>query len=99
MVARWVANQDAHAVVGALVAERIPVTEVNDLASLLADPHVRARGSIATIDDPELGSLHMPAPAPRLSRTPAAIVTPGPPLGADTDAALRDWLGDGPEEA
>ena len=36
----------------------------------------------------------MPAPAPRLSRTPARIASTGPALDADHDAVLRDWLGE-----
>ena len=80
-------------VVDALVAARIPVTEVNDVESLLADAHVQARASIAVVEDPELGTLHMPAPAPRLSRTPPRIASTGPALDADHDAVLRDWLG------
>jgi formyl-CoA transferase len=93
MVAAWVAARDVKVVVDALLGARIPVTEVNDVESLLADPHVQARGSIALVDDPELGTLHMPAPAPHLSRTPPRIVTTGPALGADTEGVLRDWLG------
>jgi formyl-CoA transferase len=95
MVASWVATMDAAVVVEALVAARIPVTEVNDVERLLADAHVRARSSIAVVEDPELGTLHMPAPAPRLSRTPARIASTGPALGADNDDVLRDWLGEG----
>ncbi len=94
MVAAWVATMDAGAVVAALVAARIPVTEVNDVESLLADAHVRARSSIAVVEDPELGTLYMPAPAPRLSRTPARIASTGPALGANNDDVLRDWLGE-----
>jgi crotonobetainyl-CoA:carnitine CoA-transferase CaiB-like acyl-CoA transferase len=93
MVADWVAKHDARDVVDTLVQARIPVADVNDLESLLADTHVRARDSIAAIGDPELGALHVPAPAPHLSRTPARIASTGPALGADTDDVLRDWLG------
>jgi formyl-CoA transferase len=92
MVAAWVATQDAQEVVDLLVSARIPVTEVNSAESLLDDPHVQARGSISVVDDPELGTLRMPAPAPHLSRTPPRIATTGPALGADTDDVLRDWL-------
>jgi crotonobetainyl-CoA:carnitine CoA-transferase CaiB-like acyl-CoA transferase len=92
MVAAWVATRDAHDVVDQLVRARIPVTEVNSAQSLLDDPHVQARGSISVVDDPELGTLRMPAPAPHLSRTPPRIATTGPALGADTEDVLRDWL-------
>jgi crotonobetainyl-CoA:carnitine CoA-transferase CaiB-like acyl-CoA transferase len=94
MVAAWVATMDAAAIVDALVAARIPVTEVNDVERLLADAHVRARSSIAAVEDRELGTLHMPAPAPRLSRTPARIASTGPVLGANNEEVLRDWLGE-----
>ncbi|MEX1009247.1 MAG: CoA transferase [Acidimicrobiia bacterium] len=94
LVADWVGTQDAAALVDALVAARIPVTVVNDVESLLADAHVQARSSISVVDDPELGTLHMPAPAPHLSRTPPRITSTGPALGADTDDVVRDWLGE-----
>jgi crotonobetainyl-CoA:carnitine CoA-transferase CaiB-like acyl-CoA transferase len=94
MVAGWVVTHDLTTVVDALVAHRIPVAEVNDVESLLADAHVRARSSIATVDDPELGELHIPAPAPHLHVTPLRIRSSGPALGADTDAVIQEWLGD-----
>lgn len=92
MVAAWVATLDASELLGALVEARIPAVRVNDVASLLADPHVRARGSIAVVDDGELGARYMPAPTPNFSRTPPRIRTTGPALGADTDDVLREWL-------
>jgi crotonobetainyl-CoA:carnitine CoA-transferase CaiB-like acyl-CoA transferase len=94
MVADWVAAHDARRVVDTLVDARIPVTEVNDVASLLADPHVRARGSVVELDDEELGTLRVPAPAPHLSRTPPRITSTGPALGAHTPSVLHDWLGE-----
>ena len=44
------------------------------------------------MDDPELGTLHMPAPTPHLSRTPLRIATTGPALGAHTEEVILDWL-------
>lgn len=49
-------------------------------------PHNVARGTFVEVD----GTVQ-PAPAPRFSRTPAAVDFPPRPAGADTDAALRDW--------
>jgi len=92
MVAAWVATIDASDLLAALGEARIPAVRVNDVASLLADPHVRARGSVALVDDDELGARHMPAPAPHFSRTPSRITTTGPALGADTADVLREWL-------
>jgi crotonobetainyl-CoA:carnitine CoA-transferase CaiB-like acyl-CoA transferase len=97
-VAAWVGERPATDAVDALDAARIPVTLVNDLATLSADPHVQARGSIVTVSDDALGPVLMPAPFPHLSETPAAIAWAGRPPGADTDAVCRDWLGLDPSE-
>jgi len=93
LVARWIAGHDTAEVLAAFLAARIPITEVNDLATLVADPHVKARGSVVSIPDPDIGDVLMPAPVPRLNRTPATINWTGRGLGADTDAVCRDWLG------
>jgi len=98
LVARWIIGHDTAEVLAAFLAARIPITEVNDLATLVADPHVQARGSIVSVPDADIGEVFMPAPVPRLSRTPATISWTGRPLGADTDEVCRDWLGvDGDE--
>jgi alpha-methylacyl-CoA racemase len=68
------------------------VTPVLDLDEAPLHPHNMARGTFLVIDD-----VLQPAPAPRLSRTPAAVRNPPPQSGADTDAVLADW-GFTPEE-
>jgi len=98
LVADWIERHDCPTVVRRFLDARIPIAEVNDLAALVDDPHVRARGSIAVVEDPFLGPLMMPAPAPRLSTTPGRIDHSAPALGADTDNVCRDWLGITPEE-
>ena len=50
------------------------------------DPHARSRGSFA-----DAGGVLQPAPAPRFSRTPAALSRPPSMPGADTDEALAQW--------
>ena len=55
-------------------------------------PHNRHRGTFVEVD-----GVVQPAPAPRFSRTPAAIQCPPAAPGAHTDEALRDW-GFSPDE-
>ena len=93
LVAAWVAARPAASAVAELDRARIPVTLVNDLATLCGDPHVEARGSVVTVDDEHMGAVLMPAPAPRLSRTPGRIAWSGRAEGADSDGVCRDWLG------
>lgn len=49
-------------------------------------PHIAARQTLV-----EHHGLVQPAPAPRLSRTPASLGRPMPRPGADTEAVLLDW--------
>ncbi|MDQ1432610.1 MAG: hypothetical protein QOF40_3212 [Actinomycetota bacterium] len=92
LVADWARALDADTAVRRLVDARIPVAAVHDLADLVTDPHVIARGSVSVLDDPELGPVHLPSPQPRLSATPGRIRSTGPALGAHTDAVVREWL-------
>jgi alpha-methylacyl-CoA racemase len=62
------------------------VAPVLDLDEAPEHPHNRARETFVTVDD-----IVQPAPAPRLSRTPAAIQGAPPAPGADTERVLREW--------
>jgi len=90
LVAAWVAQHDRDEVVAALLAARVGVSPVNDVADLRADPHVADRASLLTIDDGDL-PIVVPAPLPAMSghrRAPA----PAPALGADRASVLSEWL-------
>jgi crotonobetainyl-CoA:carnitine CoA-transferase CaiB-like acyl-CoA transferase len=45
LVAEWIAARDHDTVVDAFLAARIPIAPVNEIAAVLADPHIRARHS------------------------------------------------------
>lgn len=61
-------------------------TPVLSFAEAPEHPHNAARGSFV-----EIGGALQPAPAPRFGATPAALPTPPPEPGADTDEALAAW--------
>jgi crotonobetainyl-CoA:carnitine CoA-transferase CaiB-like acyl-CoA transferase len=44
-------------------------------------------------EDDRVGVVHMPRPAPRLGRTPAAVRWFERPLGADNEVVYGEWLG------
>ena len=92
LVARFIAERPRAAALEAFHAIRIPVAPVNDLATLLDDPHLRARAAVTTLDDPEIGELKLVTPAPRLSATPGRHRHTGPALGEHTREVLSDWL-------
>ncbi len=66
LVAAWIAARDLAPVLDAFLAARIPIAPVNDVAALLADEHVAARGSLAPMLD---------ARGPRLDGDRAAVLS------------------------
>lgn len=75
-----------------------PLSPVNSMADIFADPHYRARESIVEVDHPRFGKVPMPGLVPALSRTPGRVVHGGPDLGQHNDAVLGGLLGLSPEE-
>ncbi|MCB9724325.1 MAG: CoA transferase [Spirochaetaceae bacterium] len=92
-VAEWIAARPREVVLQAFHAARIPVAPVNDLAAILEDPHVRARASLVSVEDPTIGPLTFVAPAPRLSGTPGRHARTGPALGEHNREVYAEWLG------
>jgi alpha-methylacyl-CoA racemase len=68
------------------------VTPVLSMADAPEHPHNVARSTFI-----EVGGVRQPAPAPRFSRTPAAVPDPPPVPGSDTEAVLTS-LGYSPAE-
>jgi alpha-methylacyl-CoA racemase len=62
------------------------VTPVLGLREAPLHPHLAARGTFIERD-----GAHEPAPAPRFSRTPAAVRSAPRTAGADTRQVLADW--------
>lgn len=75
--------------------ERLQATmaPVNDVAQVIADPHVQARGNIVAVADDELGSVRMQDVVGKMSVTPGAVRHAGPSLGADNYEVLVGELG------
>lgn len=71
----------------------VPVGPVNDVAEILADPHVRARGLLGSFDYPGVGEFKaLGLPYKFLGWDDPRIGAP-PELGADTAKILREMLG------
>ncbi len=87
LVADWIRRRPRAEVVAAFREARVPVSPVNDLADLAADPHVQARQSLIALGDDVLAA----APFPRLSATPGSIEQLGPRERLEAAAALRQW--------
>jgi len=97
LVGAWIQSLPVADVMTRLDAAGVPHSLVYSAADIHADPHYAARGAIEAVPHPDLGSLRMPAPQPRLSGTPAPPIRRAPDLGADTDDILHELLGLAPE--
>jgi len=80
-----------------LDAVEVPIGPVNDVAEILADPHVRARGLVGSFDYPGVGEFRaLGLPYKFLGWDNPEIGAP-PVLGGDTETILRERLGYGDE--
>ncbi len=95
IVATWCRDRTAEDIEATLVEHDVPVSRIHPIDEIVADPHVRARGSIATVDDPQLGAIRQQGPVPRLDRTPLHVRAGAPMLGQHTEEVLRGLLGMG----
>jgi crotonobetainyl-CoA:carnitine CoA-transferase CaiB-like acyl-CoA transferase len=80
------------------VAHEAAAAPVYSVADLLEDPHFRARNTIVSIEDQDLGPLRMQAPTPRLSKTPGEVKFTGPHLGEHNRDIYVGFLGVPEEE-
>ena len=93
IIGEWTAGKPLEELEGILQKALVPATRIYTIADIFADPHYRARGSIAAAPDPDLGSVAMAQVVPRLSQTPGAVRHAGRRVGEDTRAVLREVLG------
>ena len=70
------------------------VGPLESIASVFDNPQIAARGSLATLPDPELGEVVINNAFPRFARAGAPALRPGPSdVGADTAEVLARDLG------
>lgn len=78
IVGGWIAERDAAEVLATFDEYECACVPVYDIAGIFADPHVQARETITTVEDPELGPVRMQNVVPKFSRTPGRVRWPGP---------------------
>jgi len=91
IVGAWIAARPSAEVLRAFNDAQAAIAPVYTMAELLADDHVRERATFVTVD-----GVTMPGPVARLTRTPGSVERAGRPLGADTEAVLREVLTERP---
>ena len=92
-IARAVGKRSREEIVRLFETEGLTAAPVYDIADIMEDPHFKARHTFVELPDPELGTVTMSAPTPRLSDTPGAIRWAGPALGAHNREVYAGELG------
>lgn len=88
IVSGWIHQRDRDAVIDELSTLGAAVGPIYNIAELLEDPHIKARGSFETHDDSDFGRVTVPSVVAKFSRTPGEITHLGPEKGASTDEIL-----------
>ncbi|MFH8938162.1 CaiB/BaiF CoA transferase family protein [Streptomyces griseosporeus] len=89
-VGDWIAARGRDEVLAEFDKAEAAIAPVQDVRDVVTDPQYRALGTVATVDDPDLGPLRMQNVLFRLSDTPGAIRWAGRAHGADTEAVLAE---------
>ena len=97
MVAAWVAERTLDEAMRVFLDAEVAAAPVYDAEQLLADEHLRSRGTFPRIADADLGPISVQAPVAQLSETPGRIDHLGQALGAENDAVYGGILGIEPD--
>lgn len=95
-VGGWIAKHLLSEVLERFEKAEAAVAPIYDIEGIFEDPQYQALGTIAEVEDPDLGLIRMQNVLFRLSETPGEIRWTGRPIGAD-NAAVFGELGISPE--
>jgi crotonobetainyl-CoA:carnitine CoA-transferase CaiB-like acyl-CoA transferase len=93
LVAAWTCTRAPRAIMHELQADGIPCGAVLSGEELFVDPQLRARGIIATVEHPLLGTMPYAAIPLHVSDADLLPARPGPLLGEHNAYVLCDILG------
>jgi len=94
LIEGWLAGfESREAALQALERHRVPCAPVLTLNEAVAHPHLRQRGTIRQVSDPQLGEFAIPGPPVRFSRWPERTDVHADLLGAHNEEILKELAG------
>jgi crotonobetainyl-CoA:carnitine CoA-transferase CaiB-like acyl-CoA transferase len=93
IVQEWIEQHTCEEALSRFAKYEAALAPVFSIEDIFQDPHYEARGTVAAIEHPILGSLRMPDVIPRLSLTPGRIRHTGPGLGEHNQEIFVNELG------
>jgi len=89
-ISEWTASLPLEESLAALEAADVPSGKIYSAADWSTDPQYQARDMIQQMAMPDGTPVHLPAPVPKLSKTPGQTRWIGPTLGEHTDEILQE---------
>jgi formyl-CoA transferase len=91
VIGQWCAALDAHDVMAMLRSADVPHGQIYSAKDIYTDPQYRAREMILERELADGQPISVPGIVPKLSRTPGAVTSLGPDLGAHTAEVLTRY--------
>jgi formyl-CoA transferase len=93
LVTGWTQPLPRDEIFALLIANRVPCAPVRELAEVMHDPHLHARGALRWVEHPEYGRIAAAASPLRFDGKAMLPEPPSVPLGSDSREILREKLG------
>jgi crotonobetainyl-CoA:carnitine CoA-transferase CaiB-like acyl-CoA transferase len=93
IIGAWFADLTADEACAILEEHEVAAARMRTIDDLFTDPQVAENGMIVSVEDPELGEVRMQGVTPKLSRTPGAVRSAGPAMGAGNAEIYARLLG------
>jgi crotonobetainyl-CoA:carnitine CoA-transferase CaiB-like acyl-CoA transferase len=93
-IAVWTSGYDLPDLLEVCGRAGLAIGPIYSAEEIVNDPHIKARGSIITVDEPETGKpIRMASPAGRFSGFEGTVRSLGPQVGEHTERVLSRMLG------
>lgn len=93
LIEGWTKTLGKEDIAARMLAAKVPCAPVRNLAEVMHDENMHARGSLQWIDHPELGRVALPHSPLVFEGVPRRPIEPSRPLGAGNDEVIGTWLG------
>ena len=93
LIEGWTKTLSRNEVAQRMLAAKVPCAPVRDLAEVMHDENMHARGSLQCVDHPDLGRVVLPHSPLVFAGTQRRPIEPSLPLGGSNQAIFGDWLG------
>jgi succinyl-CoA:(S)-malate CoA-transferase subunit B len=92
-VSDWTSRFTRDEVLATCERFQVPCGPVYAIDEIMEDPQYKARGNIAWVEDPRVGTLAVPNVVPRLTETPGRVKWLGPGMQAHAEHVYKERLG------